>query len=166
MIFEKHLRSVSRAASQRLGMLRKSWRVFHDRSLLGRCFRSFVPPVLELQCGARLQIHTLNYWTVQSVVPGFYLGVCLSVTLFIVDPWQYCVCSIRSSATRCTLLMVLFLDRICQCGLHAVLWSHIGILMRASLQNLAAPQDFYSPLSVPLERSCYPRIRSCGTDGF
>ena len=39
MTFEKHLRAVSRAASQRLGILRKSWRVFHDRSLLGRCFR-------------------------------------------------------------------------------------------------------------------------------
>ena len=45
--FEKHLRSVSRAASQRLGILRKSWRVFHDRSLLGRCFWGFVLPVLE-----------------------------------------------------------------------------------------------------------------------
>ena len=44
---EKHLRSVSRAASQRLGILRKSWRVFHDRSLLGRCFRVFFLPVLE-----------------------------------------------------------------------------------------------------------------------
>ena len=38
--FEKHLRSVSRAASQRLGIL-KSWRVFHDRSLVGRCFLGF-----------------------------------------------------------------------------------------------------------------------------
>ena len=47
MSFEKHLRSVSRAASQRLGILRKSWRVFHDRSLLGRYFRGFVLPVLE-----------------------------------------------------------------------------------------------------------------------
>ena len=47
MTFEKHLRSVSRAVSQRLGILRKSWRVFHDRSLLGRCFHGFVPPVLE-----------------------------------------------------------------------------------------------------------------------
>ena len=45
--FEKHVRSVSRAASQRLGILRKSLRVFHDRSLLGRCFRGFVLPVLE-----------------------------------------------------------------------------------------------------------------------
>ena len=47
MTFKKHLRSVSRAASQRLGILRKPWRVFHDRSLLGRCFRGFVLPVLE-----------------------------------------------------------------------------------------------------------------------
>ena len=47
MTFEKHLRFVSRAASQRLCILRKSWRVFHDRSLLGRCFRGFVLPVLE-----------------------------------------------------------------------------------------------------------------------
>ena len=47
MIFEKHLRSVSRAAFQRLGILRKYWRVLHDRLLLGRCFRSFVLPVLE-----------------------------------------------------------------------------------------------------------------------
>ena len=44
---EKHLRLVSKAASQRLGILRKSWRVFHDRSLLDRCFRSFVLLVLE-----------------------------------------------------------------------------------------------------------------------
>ena len=47
MIFENHLRSVSRAAPQRLDILRKSWRVFHDRSLLERCFRGFVLPVLE-----------------------------------------------------------------------------------------------------------------------
>ena len=47
MTFEKHLRSVSRAAPQKFGILRTSWRVFHDRSLLGRCFRGFVLPVLE-----------------------------------------------------------------------------------------------------------------------
>ena len=47
MTFEKHLRSDFRAASQRLGILRKSWRVLNDRSLLGRCFRGFVLPVLE-----------------------------------------------------------------------------------------------------------------------
>ena len=47
LTFEKHLRSVSRAASQRLGILRKSWRVFHDKLLIGRCFWGFVLPVLE-----------------------------------------------------------------------------------------------------------------------
>ena len=36
-----------RSASQRLGISRKSWRVFHDRSLLGRCYRGFIPPVLK-----------------------------------------------------------------------------------------------------------------------
>ena len=47
MTFEEHLRSVSRAASKQLDILRKSWRVFHDRSLLCRCFRCFVLPALE-----------------------------------------------------------------------------------------------------------------------
>ena len=35
MNFEKHLRSVSRAASQRLGFLRKSWQLLYDRSHIG-----------------------------------------------------------------------------------------------------------------------------------
>ena len=47
MTFEKHRRSVSRAASQRLGILRKSWRVFHDKLLIGRCFWVFFLPVLK-----------------------------------------------------------------------------------------------------------------------
>ena len=51
------------------------------------------------------------------------------MTLLIVDPWQSFVCFIRSGVKRCTLLMVLYLEHICQCGLHAVLWSHIGTLM-------------------------------------
>ena len=47
MTFEKHLRSVSRGASQRVSILRKSWHVFRDRSLLVRCIRGFILPVLE-----------------------------------------------------------------------------------------------------------------------
>ena len=34
-------------------ILRKSWQVFHDRLLLGRCFKGFVLPVLEY-CSAVL----------------------------------------------------------------------------------------------------------------
>ena len=47
MTFEKHLRSVSSAAAPRLGTMRKSWQVFHDRLLLLRSFWSFDLPVLE-----------------------------------------------------------------------------------------------------------------------
>ena len=59
------LRSVSRAASQWLGILRKSWQVFHDIPLLGRCFSGFILPVLEY-CSAAwcsAAIHTLDYRT-------------------------------------------------------------------------------------------------------
>ena len=73
MTFEKRLRSVSRAASQRLGILRKSWecsmidRFLEDAFVVLSCqFWSIV-----LQSGARLPIPTLNDWTEQSVVPGF-----------------------------------------------------------------------------------------------
>ena len=47
LTFEKHLCSVSRAASQRFGILRKSWQVFHVKLLIGRCFSGLVLPVLE-----------------------------------------------------------------------------------------------------------------------
>ena len=66
MTFDKHLHSVSRAACQRLGILRKSRRVFHDKSHFGRYFRCFVHPVLEyfsaVWCSPA-DTH-LNYWTV------------------------------------------------------------------------------------------------------
>ena len=38
--------------------------------------------------------------------------------MFIVDPWLYSICCIRSGVILCTLLMVLYLDHICQCRLH------------------------------------------------
>ena len=53
----------------------------------------------------------------------------MNVTFLIIDPWQSCVCFIRSGVTRCTLLKVLSLECMCQRGLHEVLWSHIGTLM-------------------------------------
>ena len=35
--------------------------------------------------------------------------MCLSVTLHIVEPWQYYVCCTRAGVARCTLYMVLYL---------------------------------------------------------
>ena len=65
----------------------------------------------------------------------------MSVTLHIVDLWQYYVCCTRSGVTRCTLFMVLFLCQMCRCRLHASL-SHIGSLMRllaAEPRSIAGP---------------------------
>ena len=74
--FEKHIRSVSRAASQRRGILSKSWRVFHDRSLLGRCFRGFVLPVLEYYSAVRCSAADTHLKLLDRAVSGasFYQG--------------------------------------------------------------------------------------------
>ena len=45
----------------------------------------------------------------------------LSVTLHIGAPWQHYVCCTRSGVTRCTLFVVLFLCRMCLCGLYVAL---------------------------------------------
>ena len=110
MTFEKRLRSVSRASSQRK---------------LG-----FVLSVLEYCSAVWCWAADTHLKLLDRAVSGarFLTGVCLSVTFLTVDPWQSCVCFIRSGVTRCTLLMVLYLDRMCQYGLHEVLWSHIGTL--------------------------------------
>ena len=61
--------AVSRAAAQRLGVMRKSCQVFRDRSLLMNSSRRFILPVCEycLRCGAQLPIKLL-YRVVRSLV--------------------------------------------------------------------------------------------------
>ena len=73
MTLEKQLCSVSSAAAQRLGIMRKSWPVFHDRSLLLRSFFSFSCRSWSIaqQCGVGLPTHILNYWTELSGVLVF-----------------------------------------------------------------------------------------------
>ena len=106
-----------------------------------------------MQCGARLPIHTLNYWTVQSV-------------------FERDIAHRRSVAFLCMLYQI-------RCNLMHAAWTVCGsagytwcpgrtsvYLCATSLQNLAVPHDFYSSLSVSLERSYWPRIRWCGTGGF
>ena len=105
--FEKHLRLVSRAASQRLDILRKSLRVFHDRSswemLSGFVLRVLVYCSTVLCSAADTHLKLLD-----RAVSGarFLTGVCLNATLLIVDLLQFCLCCIRSSVTRCTRLMM------------------------------------------------------------
>ena len=131
MTFEKHLRLVSRAASEKLGILRMSYQVFHDRSLLERCFWRLVLPVLEYCSVVWCLAANTHLKLLGRAVSGarFLTGGVLSVTLLIINLLQFCVCCIRSGVTRCICLMMRYLDRMCQWALHAVPWSHIGILV-------------------------------------
>ena len=76
--------------------------------------------------------------------------MCLRVILHIVDLWQYYVYCTRSGVIRCTLFMVLFLCRLCQCGLHAALWSHI----RTPMRLLVAEHRSITGLLFPCQYLC------------
>ena len=45
--FEQHLRAMSKSVSQKLGLLRKSLKIFGDQSILMKCFNSFILPCFE-----------------------------------------------------------------------------------------------------------------------
>ena len=85
----------------------------------------FVLPVLEYCSAVWWSATDTHLKLLDRVVNGtrFLTGVCLSVTLLIADLLQFFVCCVRSFVTRCTHLMMRYLDRMCQCG-------HIGIPMR------------------------------------
>ena len=152
MTFEKHLRSVSRTVFQRLGILRKSRRVFHDRSLLGRCFRGFVLLVLEYCSAVWCPAADTHLKLLDRAVCGARF---LTGGVFECD-----IAHRRSVAVLCMLYMISWspmhpLDgalpgTFVPVRVHVEPWLHIGILM----SYLAVKQDFCSPLSVFLERSC------------
>ena len=45
--FEKHIHSIYASVAQKIGLLRKSFRIFGDQDVLLRCFNSFFLPSLE-----------------------------------------------------------------------------------------------------------------------
>ena len=90
------------------------------------------------------------------------LRVCLSVTVLIVDLLQFFVCCIRSGVTRCTHLNDTLPgpyvpERITRGALVAHRYTYAPPRCIAGL---------CSPLSDPLEWSCWPRVWRWGTDGF
>ena len=155
MIFEKHLRSVSRAASQRLGILRKFWRVIYGTSLLGRRFRGFVLLVLEY-CSA--------VWCSAADTYLRLLDSAISGARFLTGGVFQCDIPHRRSVA------VLCMQYKIGCGpVHplncALPGPHVPVrVTRGALVAhrytvlcfalLAAESHFYSSLSVPLERSC------------
>ena len=137
-----------------------------------RFFRDLSCPFWStVQCGARQSIHTLNYTEPCSqlchlfnrgcALGGVLEGVCLSCADAPSHMWQHCVSCIRSGVTRCILFMVLFLGRMCKFGLHAVLWSHIGMLIRF------LAEEPHSTARVLFSTQCRCGcIRWCWTGGF
>ena len=92
---------------------------------------------------------------------------CLNVTLHIVDLRQYYVWCARSGVTRCTFFMVLYLSPVCAGEGYMRCCDRTSVdVCACSLQNSAVPQDYYSSISISVERSWWPRIRWCGTGGF
>ena len=45
--FEKHIRSMSSSIAQKIGILRKSYKIFGEQSILKNCFNSFILPCFE-----------------------------------------------------------------------------------------------------------------------
>ena len=157
MTFVKNLRSVSRAASQRLCILRKSWRLFHDRSFLGRCFRGFVLPVLEFCSTVWCSAADTHLKLLDRSVSGdrFLTG----------GVFEYDISYRRSVAVLCMLYKIrcnpvhplngCSTCTLCTSAGYTRCSGRTSVhLCTASLQNLAVQQDFYSILGVPLERSC------------
>ena len=175
MTFEKHLRSVSSAASQRLGILRKSWQVFHDISFLGRCFQGLVLPVLQYCSAVWCSAADTHLKLLDRSVSGARF-----LTGFV---FEYDISHRLSVVVLCMLYKI-------RCNpVHPLNGGAIGPLAHtwtvcasagytrcsgrtsvhlctALLQDLALQQDHYSLLGVPLERSCQPRIRWCGLAGL
>ena len=170
MTFEKHLCSVSRAASQRLSNLRKSWHVFYDRLIFGRCFKGFVLPVLECCSAVWCSAADTHLKLLDRVVSGASF---LTGGVFECD-----LAHRRSVAVLCLLYKI-------GCNpMHPLFWcSSCAVcdgasytqrcdctsvhLCASSLQNLAVPQVFYSLVSIWWNDLGDPVFDgACGTGGF
>ena len=125
--------------------------MFHDRALIGRCFRGFVLPVLEY-CSA--------VWCSATDTHLKLLDRAASGARFLTVGVFECDISHRRSVAvlcmlykircnRCTLLLVLSLDRMCQRGLHAVLWLHIGTLMHSLAAEPCGTAGLLFPFQCP-----------------
>ena len=168
MTFEQHLLSVFRAAFQRLGALSKSWRVFNDWLLLGRCFKDFILPVLEYSYAVwcyRPPIHTLIKLMDRVVSSAcFWSG----------DVFECNIAHRRFVAVFCMMFKFRCIPMHPLDGaLHMLVWTCVCLAHR---YTYAPPRcrtsQFRRTLCIPLpqslcvERSCWHWFRWCGTGGL
>ena len=119
-----------------------SWRVFRDRLLLGRCLLGFVLPIFEYWYAVWCLAADTHHKQLNRVISG---ASSLPVGVFDCD-----IAYRLSVAVLCILVMVLFLGSMCQCRLHAVLWSRIATLKHL----LAAEPHITSWLLFPCQYLC------------
>ena len=163
-----HLRSVSREASQRLGILRKSWRVFHDKLLIGWCFWGFVLPVLEYCSAVCCSAADTHLKLLDRVVSGgcFLAGGVLN-----------CDLSHRQSvAVLCMLYKIRCNPKHQLCGALPAPYVPVRVTRGALIAhryNFVPPRcrttqyrRTFIPLSISLEWSGWPRFWWCGIGGF
>ena len=94
--FERHIRSISSLDAQKIGLLRKSFRIFGDHDVLLRCFNSFILPCLEycspvwsFAVDSHLKLLDKNLRACKFIIPN--LTISLQHRRFI----SYCVCFTR-----------------------------------------------------------------------
>ena len=115
--------------------------MFHDRSFLVRCFWGFARPILKYCSAVWCSADNTHFKLLDCIVSG---ACFLTGGVFECD-----IAHRRSVAVLCmlfkigcnpmTLSMVLHLCRICQCWLHEVLWSRIGILIAGEPRSITGP---------------------------
>ena len=116
-------------------------------------------------------MHTLNYWTVLSVVQVYcqcnvtnrVVSVCSNATLLIVDLWQYdvwCIRSCRYNPIHSLYDALPDLFYICQILNYTPYFSRAS-----SLKNLAVLQHFFSLLCITAKLAD-PVFDSAGLEGL
>ena len=75
--FEQHLHSVSSSVAQKIGLLRKCFKIFRDQSILLKCFNSFILPCLEYcspiwssAADSHLRLLDKNLNAIKFLIPG------------------------------------------------------------------------------------------------
>ena len=107
--FERHIHSISSSVDQKIGLLRKSFRIFGDHSVLLKCFNFFIlpcleycSPVLSSAADSHLKLLDKNLRACKFLIPN--LTICLQHGCFISSH----LCFTRSFITLCILSIMNF----------------------------------------------------------
>ena len=80
--FERHIRSISSSVAQKIGLLRKSFRIFGDCDVLLKCFNSFIlsclkycSPVWLSAADSHLKLLDRNLQACKFLIPNFTISL-------------------------------------------------------------------------------------------